>query len=203
ELAKSFKPKKPFLFVLGGKKFATKEPLINKFLKNTNYIFLCGALANTFLRERGYNIGKSIADDTKIPKKILWNKKIILPSDAVIARAGKKINISIDQLCVGDAIYDIGRDTSKQLAKLAQTSKFILWNGTLGICEIGFYEGTKQFAKAIGKSKAYSIVGGGDTISAIRQLKLEKNFDFISTGGGAMLEFLAKGTLPGITALEK
>lgn len=203
ELSRAFKPKKPFLFVLGGKKFDTKEPLISKFLESANYIFLCGALANTFLRERGYQIGKSVADDTKIPKNILWHKKIILPSDAIVLRGHQRITIPIETVRASDMISDAGTDTSKRLSLIAKTAKFILWNGTLGICETGFCEGTKKFADAIGRSKAYSIVGGGDTVAAIRQMKLEKNFDFISTGGGAMLEFLAKGTLPGIEALKK
>ena len=123
----------------------------------------------------------------KIPKQILWSPKIILPEDWVEK---------------GGVIYDAGPKTAKSLAELAKNAKFVLWNGTLGLCEKGYDAGTKSLAKELGKSKAYKVVGGGDTVAAIRKFKAEKNFDFISTGGGAMLEFLAKGTLPGIDALQ-
>lgn len=187
-LSRFFKPKHPFLFILAGKKFETKEPLVSRFLKIADAIFVGGAIANTFLAKRGISVGKSKVEDVKIPKQILWSPKIILPEDWV-ERKG--------------VIYDAGPKTIKILSELAQKAKFVLWNGTLGICEQGFEYGTRTLAKELGKSKAYKVVGGGDTIAAIRKFKTEKNFDFISTGGGAMLEFLAKGTLPGIEALKK
>lgn len=182
-----FKPKHPFLLVIGGKKFETKEPLIARFLKSADAIFIGGALANTFLACRGVDVGRSKTEDVKIPDSILWSNKILLPKDWVSKN---------------DVIYDAGPKTVRALGDLATRAKFILWNGTLGLCEKGFDMGTRELAKALGKSKAYKVVGGGDTVAAIRKMKLEKNFDFISTGGGAMLEFLAKGTLPGIAALE-
>ena len=187
-LSKFFKPSRPFLFILGGKKFATKEPLIAKFLKTADAIFIGGAVANTFLAKRGVSVGKSKVEYVKIPKQILWSPKIILPEDWVEK---------------GGVIYDAGPKTAKALAELSKSAKFVLWNGTLGLCEKGFEDGTKSLAKELGKSKAFRVVGGGDTVAAVRKFKLEKNFDFISTGGGAMLEFLAKGTLPGIEALKK
>lgn len=188
ELNKAFRPKHPFLLVVAGNKFETKEPLISKFLNKADYIFIGGALANTFLRARGKNIGKSFAEKVKIPKKILWNKKIILPIDFTIKNG---------------IIYDSGPATEKILEDLAKKSKFILWNGTLGLCEKGFNFGTKSFIESLSKSKAYKIAGGGDTVTAIHKFGLQKNFNFIFTGGGAMLEFLATGTLPGIEALKK
>ncbi|MEK7559914.1 MAG: phosphoglycerate kinase [Patescibacteria group bacterium] len=188
KLSKFFEPKHPSLLVIGGNKFKTKEPLTSRFLGKADFIFVGGALANTFLSQRGNNIGKSLAERIKIPEKTLWSKKIILPSDFSM-----KNNI----------IYDSGPATAKILEELVKKSKFILWNGTLGLCEEGFDFGTKSFAEALGKSKAYKIAGGGDTVTAIRRFGLEKNFDFISTGGGAMLEFLATGTLAGIDAIKK
>ncbi len=187
-LSKSFDPPHPFLLVMAGNKFATKEPLLNKFLKIADHVFIGGALANTFLFKRGFDIGKSKVEKIIIPKSILWHKKIILPIDYV-----KKNGV----------IYDAGPKTIKMLGRIAERSKFVLWNGTLGLCEKGFISGTKNFARHLEKSKAYKIVGGGDTAAAIRGFKLEKNFNFISTGGGAMLEFLATGTLPGIEAVKK
>ncbi|HEY4521628.1 MAG TPA: phosphoglycerate kinase [Candidatus Paceibacterota bacterium] len=187
ELSKAFKPRHPFLLAVAGNKFETKEPLISKFLNKADYIFVGGVLANTFLKQRGNDVGKSLVENIKIPKNILWNKKIILPADFDI-KNGK--------------IYDSGLATAKILENLAKKSKFILWNGTFGICEKSFDFGTKSFAEALGRSKAYKIAGGGDTVTAIHKFGLQKNFDFISTGGGAMLEFLATGTLPGIDAIK-
>ena len=188
ELSRAFAPKHPFLLVVAGNKFETKEPLLSKFLNKADFIFIGGALANTFLKARGEDVGKSKTENIKIPKNILWNKKIILPVDFAIKNG---------------IIYDSGPATAKILEDLAKKSKFILWNGTLGLCEKGFNFGTKSFIESLGRSKAYKIAGGGDTISAINKFGLQKNFNFISTGGGAMLEFLATETLPGIDAIKK
>lgn len=188
ELNKAFRPPHPFLLVVAGNKFKTKEPLISKFLNKADKIFIGGAFANTFLKSRGYNIGKSKAENIKITKNILWHKKIILPIDFNVKNG---------------IIYDSGPATAKILEDLAKKSKFILWNGTLGLCESGFNFGTRSFAGALGRLKAYKIAGGGDTVTAIHKFGLQKNFNFISTGGGAMLEFLAIGTLPGIDAIKK
>jgi phosphoglycerate kinase len=100
-----------------------------------------------------------------------------------------------------EAILDVGPDTAAMLEKLVAKSKTILWNGPLGVFENGFRDGTDALAVAIAKSKAHSVIGGGDTVSAIEDLRLEKHFSFISTGGGAMLDFLAGEKLPGIEAL--
>ncbi|MBI2021199.1 phosphoglycerate kinase [Candidatus Giovannonibacteria bacterium] len=187
-LSKFFKPRHPFLFVLGGKKFETKEPLIKKFLRSADAIFVGGMTGNTFLAYRGIGVGKSFVEKVKIPENILWSPKIFLPEDWESKN---------------EIIYDAGLKTIKSLKGLAVKAKFVLWNGTFGWVEGGYEKGTRDFARALGKSKAFRVIGGGDTVDAIRRYKLEKNFDFISTGGGAMLEFLAKGTLPGIEALKK
>ena len=152
---------------------------------------------------RGVAVGASKVENIKIPDKILWNNKILLPEDVVVERNGKKKTILFSEVKKNDLIYDAGQKTVRALGELAKKAKLVLWNGTLGFCENGYTYGTKELAKAVGTSKAFRLVGGGDTVAAIRQMKLEKNFDFLSTGGGAMLEFLAKGTLPGIEALKK
>jgi len=187
-LSKFFNPEHPFLFILAGKKFATKEPLVSKFIKKADAIFIGGALANTFLKKRGVDVKRSKVESVAIPDNILWFPKIILPEDWKIGEG---------------SIYDAGPKTIRTLAELAKNAKLVLWNGTLGLCEKGYTYGTRELGMALGKSKAFRLVGGGDTVAAIRKMKLEKNFDFISTGGGAMLEFLAEGTLPGIEALKK
>ena len=188
-LSYAFKsPKHPFLFILGGAKFSTKMPLIKKYLKLADYVFIGGALANNFLKAKGYDMGKSLIDNTNYDiTKLLKNKKLILPTDFIIKDG---------------AIIDIGEKTIKNLEEVIKQSKFILWNGPLGKYENGGAEGTKKILKFLAQSKIKSIIGGGDTVAIISLMKLEKKFSFVSTGGGATLDFLANGTLPGIKALK-
>lgn len=201
-LSKLFNTWRPFFLAIGGLKFSTKEPLLERFLDEADNIFLGGAIANAFMEQRGLLIGRSRVEKQKIPKHILLNKKIILPDDVMVVRKGRRVVVRVGGVEREDTIYDIGPETIARLTGLTKTAKTVLWNGTFGLCEDGYVEGTRSFAEAIKKSQAFSVVGGGDTVAAIEQLRLQKNFDFISTGGGAMLEFLAKGTLPGIEALK-
>lgn len=203
-LSRTFKkPKHPFLFILGGAKFSTKMPLIKKYLKLADQVFIGGALANDFLKAKGYNIGKSLVDDSKYDiKKILKNKKLILPVDVLVKSKNKFIYKNINEVQSDEYILDIGSKTIKNLAPLIKNSKVILWNGPLGKYEDGGAEGTKKILKLVGSSKAESIIGGGDTVTLISEMKMEKKFSFVSTGGGATLDFLANGTLPGIKALK-
>ncbi|OGI95567.1 phosphoglycerate kinase [Candidatus Nomurabacteria bacterium RIFCSPLOWO2_01_FULL_42_17] len=203
-LSRAFKNSKhPFLFILGGAKFSTKMPLIEKYLKLSDYVFVGGALANDFLKARGYEIGKSLFDNTDYDfKKVLKNPKLILPVDVVVKKGDKSINKKINEIEKDENILDIGEESVKNLSLLIKKSKFILWNGPLGKYEDGGAESTKEVLKLVAASKAESIIGGGDTVALITQMKMEKDFSFISTGGGATLDFLADGTLPGIKALE-
>ncbi len=189
-LSRAFRPKHPFLFILGGVKFESKLGVLKRFIKIADKIFIGGALANVFFRLKGIDIGESLFDEKVSVKKYLDNPKIVLPVDF------KKNN---------GAILDIGPKTIEELINLVRRAKFILWNGPLGNFEIkNFAKGTESVAKAIAGSNAVSVIGGGDTVAAVVKMKLtfiQKSF--ISTGGGAMLEFLAKGTLPGIEALIK
>lgn len=186
-LRHAFKPKHPFLLILGGIKFGTKLGVIQKFLKIADKIFVGGALANNFFRAQGLDIGRSAFDPKTNIKKYLNHSKIILPED-VRTKDG--------------TILDCGPNTAKMLSKLIKQARFVLWNGPLGDFEKGFDKGTLAVAHAIAKSKARSIIGGGDTVASIEKIGLNK-FSFVSTAGGAMLEFLAKGTLPGIEALKR
>lgn len=190
ELSRALSPKRPALAVVGGAKFKTKKTVLEALLKTHDHVFVGGAIANDFFKAGGQEVGKSlvsnsIEDDIDI-KKILANPKLILPIDSVV---------------VNETILDHGPKTSELLADLAQKAKSILWNGPLGNYENGFVDATNAFARAATNSSACSVVGGGDTIAAIENLGLLPHFSFVSTGGGAMLDFLAKGTLPGITAL--
>ncbi|MBZ0110799.1 MAG: phosphoglycerate kinase [Candidatus Scalindua rubra] len=187
-LSKALRPKHPFLLILGGVKFESKLGVLKRFIKTADKIFIGGALANVFLKEKGIDIGKSIYDKDVNIKKFVKSKKIVIPKD-MLTESG--IN------------WDIGDDAIEELKEMIDKAKFIIWSGPLGNFEGGYKKGTAEVAKAIAKSKADSVVGGGDTISAIKELKILNKFSFVSTGGGAMLAFLAEGTLPGIEALEK
>ncbi len=202
-LSKAFDPKHPFLFILGGAKFETKIPLVRKFLRQADNIFIGGAIANDFLKERGYEIGTSLygGQNPEI-KSFLKNKNLLLPTDVIVKRKNKDINVKINEVLADDCILDIGKDTTENLKDLVAKSKFILWNGPLGKYENGFGGSTEEILKTIAKSKALSMIGGGDTTAIISKLKIENKIGFVSTGGGATLDFLAKGTLPGIRVLK-
>lgn len=202
-LDKVKKPKHPFLFILGGAKFSTKMPLIKRYLKTADYVFIGGAMLNDFLKAKGYEVGKSLVDGGNYGiEKILKNKKIILPIDVVVLSDGKLINKKITEVDKSDVILDIGKDTVKNLESYIQKSKLILWNGPLGKYEDGGDVATKKILKTIASIKTISIIGGGDTVNIISKMKLEDKFTFVSTGGGATLEYLTAGTLPGIKVLK-
>ena len=196
-------PKRPFLFILGGAKFSTKMPLIKKYLKLADQVFIGGALANDFSKAKGYVIGKSLVDDTDYGiEKVLKNKKLILPVDVVVRSGDELINKAVNQVKSNESILDIGDQSVKNLALLIKKSKLILWNGPLGKYEDGGAGSTKKLLRLVASSKTLSIIGGGDTVTLISEMKIEKKFSFVSTGGGSTLDFLANGSLPGIKALE-
>lgn len=188
ELSQALAPKHPALAVIGGMKFSTKEVVLTKLLATYDHVFVGGALANSFLKASGQEVGKSLVSNTdkSIIKKLLGNPRLVLPIDSVIK---------------DEVILDHGPGTVALLAGLAQKAKTILWNGPLGNYEKGFSNATDEFAHAVADSNAHSVVGGGDTVASIEHLGLLPRFSFVSTGGGAMLDFLANGTLPGIEAL--
>jgi len=189
ELSRALTPKRPSLAVIGGMKFSTKEAVLTRLLAIYDQVFVGGALANSFLKTSGKDIGKSLVSttDENTIKKLLANPRIVLPVDSVVKDG---------------AILDLGAGTTVLLADLAKKAKTILWNGPLGKYEYGFTSATDAFARAVADSGAYSVIGGGDTVAAIEGLGLLPRFSFVSTGGGAMLDFLAAGTLPGIEALN-
>ncbi len=202
-LSKAFDPAHPFLFILGGAKFETKLPLVNRFLGIADTIFIGGALANDFFKAKGYEIGRSLLSKGDFDLAPLLNDpKILIPVD-VATESGE--NKKADALAKADKIMDIGAESVKIIKGKIESAKFILWNGPMGLYEDGYRGPTLDIAKMIGDAtqrRATTIVGGGDTIAAIATLKLEDGFTFISTAGGAMLDFLAEGTLPGLEALK-
>jgi phosphoglycerate kinase len=206
-LSKAFDPARPYLFILGGAKFETKAPLIKKFLGIADNVFVGGALANDLYKAKGYEIGSSVCSDQDFGfAEMLANSKLILPADVVVESAGEKKNTrKANEVQAGEKIWDDGAETIAELLPLIKQAKFILWNGPLGMFETGYTEGTFALARAVADASAAgaeTVVGGGDTLASIEQLKLSNKFTFISTAGGAMLDFLANETLPGIEALE-
>ncbi len=203
-------PSHPFVFILGGNKFSTKLPLVSKLSKKADSFFLGGALQNDVLYAGGFQIGKSLAEkDPKMEKelqKLYTNKKYIIPDDVVVDRNGESVNTPISDVLKNDLIYDIGAETAKNIAIKIKEAKFVLWNGPLGKDLPAYEKGSRKLLKILAQSvatkKTKVIIGGGDTIALVSKMKLQNAFTFISTGGGATLDFLSKGTLPGIKALR-
>ncbi len=207
-IVKAFNPDKPFLFVLGGAKFETKMPLITKFIDKADKIFLAGALANNIFKERGLELGTSLVSEVTADLRGISNSdKVVTPVDVTVTNSkGEALNRKANELEKDECIVDVGHDTIKQLELLVKDAKTILWNGPLGNYELGFQDKTEVLAKMVAdktSSEVDSIVGGGDTIASINKLGLNEKFTFISTGGGAMLDFLVNETLPGIDVLNR
>lgn len=208
ELSQVFRPAHPFVFILGGAKFDTKLPLIQKFLKLADTVFIGGALANDCFKARGWSVGSSVVSEGKVDLgPIISHAKVLLPTDVVVERGeggrGNRVTCASDTVQREDKIWDAGPQTLAKLKDVIGAAKTVLWNGPLGNFEIGYTEGTDVLAKIIAQSGVRSIVGGGDTVAAIREHGFADKFTFLSTGGGAMLDFLVQETLPGIEALKK
>jgi phosphoglycerate kinase len=186
-LSQAFNPEHPFLFILGGAKFETKLPLLDKFVKTADALVVCGALAHNFYRVEGIDIKNSLVSPGNFDTEaLLATGKIMLPPDPKWH---------------GDRIVDAGPETLKELETKVKEAQFVLWNGPLGAYELGFTESTLQLARMLAESGAKTVVGGGDTLAAIEELNIFDKFNFVSAAGGAMLDFLANETLPALEAL--
>ncbi len=202
-LSKALTPPKQFLFILGGAKFSTKIPLVRKYLKIAENLFIGGALANNFFKELGFEVGRSKTEDGLKIKNLAGNKKIFLPVDVIVKNAVGALSVKgSNKVLPEDFILDAGPKSVELLKKLIAKSKFVLCNGPLGYYEDGFSKSTEDVLKTLSKIKTKSIIGGGDTVTLVSKLGLAKKFSFVSTGGGAMIDFLANGSLPGIEALK-
>ncbi len=200
-LSRVIKPKQPLLMIMGGAKSETKLPLIKKYLPKASSIFVGGALANSFLKEDGYEVGKSLADkNTKALSPLLKNKKVFLPVDIVVRNGAVKW---IDEVLKSECIVDNGPESIFILENMIGKAKTVIINGPLGIYQDGFGAGTEKLLKILAKSNCAVFIGGGDTVALVSKLKLEKKFSFVSTGGGAMLDFLVNETLPGTKVLSR
>ncbi len=214
QLSQAFRPTHPFVFILGGAKFETKFSLLERFIKSADTVFIGGALANDFYKAKGYELGNSLVsgdvDLSKYMKEVgdslEHSGKIIISPDIVTeANIVKPANA----LLAEEKIMDSGPQGIEILKDRLSKAKFVLWNGPLGLYEGGYQGATLDLAKIIAEvndtrtdgDKLISIVGGGDTLAAISKLGLQDRFTFVSTAGGAMLDFLANETLPGLKVL--
>lgn len=202
-LTPALTPEAPSLAIVGGAKLATKVALIETLLKKYDHVFVGGAIANDFFKAKGYEMGTSLVSDNDTAKAMLGNPKIILPEFVTVDGPNGRRDVLASEISHDEAILDIAPASISALQPIISASCSILWNGPMGNFEKGFTAGTDALAVAIAESTAKSIVGGGDTLSSIQNLGLMNKFTFVSTAGGAMLDFLANGTLPGIQALEK
>lgn len=203
-LSEALHPSHPALAIIGGAKFETKSPIINSFLGKYDHVAVVGAIANDFLRVRGFPVGRSRISEHAPGKDVIDNPKLIGPMDVTAEREDGQAFVKLPKdVLESDKIVDIGPDTVKKLAPVIREAKFIIWNGPTGLYEDGYTSYTIALGELLCKSSAHRVIGGGDTIALLQKSGLdETKLGFLSTGGGAMLEYLLKGTLPGIEALK-
>ncbi|MBG7005886.1 phosphoglycerate kinase [Pseudomonas aeruginosa] len=203
-------PARPMAAIVAGSKVSTKLDVLNRLAGICDQLIVGGGIANTFLAAAGHKVGKSLyeADLVETAKAIAAKVKVPLPVDVVGAKecaesAGATVK-AIAEVADDDMILDIGPQTAAQFADLLKTSKTILWNGPVGVFEFDqFGEGTRTLANAIADSAAFSIAGGGDTLAAIDKYGIAERISYISTGGGAFLEFVEGKVLPAVEILEQ
>lgn len=200
-------PEGPSVAILGGAKFETKAPLIRLLLEKYNYLFIAGALANDMLRAKGFPVGRSLVSAEAPSAEVLAHPNLLSAVDVTVQESDGHAVVKLPQdVQQEDKIVDIGPDSVAVLAPHVENAQFILWNGPTGLYEEGFTAHTQAIAEIVSRrvaAGAQCIIGGGDTIAAIGGSGLShEQLGFVSTGGGAMLEYLLDGTLPGIEALK-
>ena len=211
-------PEKPMVAIVAGSKVSTKLDVLTSLSDICDQLIVGGGIANTFLAAAGYNVGKSLCENDLIDtaKAIAAKVSVPLPTDVVVADASE-INFDdflgslaaakatvkkVEDVADNDMILDVGPETAKAFAEILKTSKTILWNGPVGVFEVDqFGEGTKALSLAIAESEGFSIAGGGDTLAAIDKYEVADKIGYISTGGGAFLEFVEGKTLPAVAVL--
>ena len=209
------KPKRPLIAIVAGSKVSTKLTVLESLLSKVDKLIVGGGIANTFLLAEGYGIGKSLveAEMIDIARGLLQRSaeikvEIPLPSDVVVAKefsASAEADVkAVGNVAPEEMILDIGPDTAERFARMLHDAGTIVWNGPVGVFEFDqFGEGTRTLAHAIARSPAFSIAGGGDTLAAIEKYRVEDDISYISTGGGAFLEFLEGKQLPAVAVLEE
>lgn len=201
-------PARPLTLVIGGSKIATKMPLIERFLGHADHVLVGGALVGTILAARGIEVGTSLVDRDSVAsaQRLMPGKRgLELPTDLVVSSgtsAGEGVVRDAEAIRPGEAIRDIGPRTGERFAAFIRGSKTVVWNGPLGLFEqLPYARGTEVIAQAVAQTAGYTVVGGGDTDRILLRLGLRDRINHLSTGGGAMLDFLAGERLPGLAAL--
>jgi phosphoglycerate kinase len=209
------KPARPLVAIVAGSKVSTKLTVLESLLAKVDQLIVGGGITNTFLAALGFNVGKSLyePDMLDICKRLLSQSgkrgiEIPMPTDVVVAKelsATAEADVkAVAAVASDDMILDIGPDSAERLAKMMASAGTILWNGPIGVFEFEqFGQGTRTLANAIARSKAFSLAGGGDTLAAIEKYQIEDSISYISTGGGAFLEFVEGKTLPAVEILEQ
>src|SRR5215510_256176 len=209
------KPKRPLIAIVAGSKVSTKLTVLETLMNKVDKLIVGGGIANTFLAATGVNVGKSLheAEMLDVARRLMSKAKakgteIPLPTDVVVAKefaATAHADVrGVHDVRSDEMILDIGPDTADRFSELVQTAGTIIWNGPVGVFEFEqFGEGTRAIAHAIARSKAFSLAGGGDTLAAIEKYNIEDGISYISTGGGAFLEFVEGKTLPAVAVLEE
>ncbi|KAA0010451.1 phosphoglycerate kinase [Billgrantia pellis] len=202
-------PKRPMVAIVGGSKVSTKLDVLNALSEKCDQLIVGGGIANTFIAAAGHNVGKSLyeADLVDQAKALMTKVEIPLPTDVVVAtefsESAEAAVKPVDQVGDDEMILDIGPDSAGRLAGLLKDAGTILWNGPVGVFEIDqFGHGTEALSRAIAESNGFSIAGGGDTLAAIDKYGIDDKVSYISTGGGAFLEYVEGKTLPAVKALE-
>lgn len=217
-ISKVLKPKKPLVVIIGGAKISTKIPIIENFLNKAEHILVGGAIANDFLKALGYEVGKSlVGKDDILARKVVkiykkgGNKKIILPLDFIVSKkkdgSGKLFVRSVGKVLKDDMILDIGPKTIGFYSQFVKKANTIVWNGPMGLFENEkFKHGTMAIARLVAarsKGQAFGVVGGGETVEALKLSKMFEYVDWVSTGGGAMLDYLGGAKMPGLKGIVK
>jgi len=203
-------PERPLVAIVGGSKVSTKLTVLESLSKIADQLIVGGGIANTFLAAEGKPVGKSLCENSLIEnaKKLSEMTDIPVPVDVVV---GKEFSESAEAILKStadveedDMIFDIGPQTAESFADILKSAGTIIWNGPVGVFEFDqFGEGTKALSKAIADSDAFSIAGGGDTLAAVDKYEIAEKISYISTGGGAFLEFVEGKTLPAVAMLTE
>jgi phosphoglycerate kinase len=204
------KPARPMVAIVGGAKVSTKLDVLEQLSEKVDQLIVGGGIANTFLAAAGKPVGKSLCETDLISKaKALADRvEIPLPTDVVVGKEFSESTPasikSVDEVADDDMIMDIGPESAKTLADVLKNAKTIIWNGPVGVFEFeGFSKGTEVLARAIAESEGFSIAGGGDTLAAVDKFGIGADVSYISTGGGAFLEYVEGKTLPAVVILDK
>lgn len=203
-------PKRPMVAIVGGSKVSTKLTVLESLSKIVDQLVVGGGIANTFIAAQGHNVGKSLCETDLIPtaKKLMETCEIPVPADVICGKefseTAKAETKAASSVIDDDMIFDIGPNSAKELADIMKNAGTIVWNGPVGVFEFDQFDaGTKELAMAIAESDAFSIAGGGDTLAAVDKYGIEDKISYISTGGGAFLEFLEGKVLPAVAILEE